>query len=183
MKFDLKKLLKTIKLNEENISMVLGAIVLVIVGILIANYFKDKKSGSIPANSTQASATSEHIVVQGETLWSIAEDSFGSGYNWTDIKSANNLESENIEVGQKLVIPDNTEPKEPTTTIEVSQTIVSEETNTIIGETYTVVKGDSLWNIAVRAYGDGFKWSEIAKANKLTNPNVIHSGNVLVLPR
>lgn len=162
--------------------MVLGAIVLVIVGILIANYFKDKKGSSIPANSTQVSATSEHTVVQGETLWSIAEDSFGSGYNWTDIKAANNLESENIEVGQKLVIPDNTDPKEPTTT-EMPKIVVSEDTNSITGETYTVVKGDSLWNIAVRAYGDGFKWTEIAKANKLINPDVIHSGNVLVLPR
>jgi len=182
VKFDLKKLLKTIKLNEENISMVLGAIVLIIVGILIANYFKDKNSGSIPANSTQISAASEHTVAQGETLWSIAEDSFGSGYNWVDIKSANNLESDAIEVGQKLTIPDNTEPKEPTTT-EETQTIVSEETKSIDGATYTVEKGDSLWNIAVRAYGDGFRWTEIAKANDLANPNVIHSGNVLILPR
>jgi nucleoid-associated protein YgaU len=45
------------------------------------------------------------------------------------------------------------------------------------------VKGDSLWKIAVRAYGDGYKWVSIAKANKLVNPNLIHSGNVLTLPR
>jgi nucleoid-associated protein YgaU len=40
-----------------------------------------------------------------------------------------------------------------------------------------------LWTIAVRAYGDGYKWTEIAKANKLVNPNLIHPGNVFVLPR
>jgi nucleoid-associated protein YgaU len=58
------------------------------------------------------------------------------------------------------------------------------ETNgtTVVGS-YTVVKGDSLWSIAVKAYGDGYKWVSIAKANKLDNPNVIHAGNVLVIPK
>lgn len=180
MKFNLKKLLKKIKLNEENISMILGAIVLVIVGILIANYFKDRNSGNAISDSTQTPGINEHTVIQGETLWSIAEDSYGSGYNWVDIKSANKLESDNIEVGQKLIIPENTDPKEPTTTIsEVS----TETIDSIIDETYTVVKGDTLWDIAVRAYGDGYKWVEIAETNELANPNIIHAGNVLVLPR
>jgi len=181
LKFDLKKLLKKIKLNEENISMVLGALILVIVGILIANYFKDRNSGKISTDSTQVSAVNEHTVTEGETLWSIAEDSFGSGYNWVDIKSANNLDSDNIDVGQKLIIPENTEPKEPTTTVVTEISDVT--TGSIIGETYTVAKGDCLWDIAVRAYGDGYKWVEIAEANELVNPNVIHTGNVLVLPR
>jgi len=180
LKFDLKKILKQLKLNEENISMVLGVIVLVIVGVLVVNYFKDKKSGSIPANSTQVSAVNEHSVTEGETLWSIAEDSFGSGYNWVDIKAENNLETDNIEVGQKLIIPENIEPKQPTTT-EKSQTV--SEITSITGDSYTVVTGDSLWNIAVRAYGDGFRWTEIAEANNLANPNIIHAGNVLILPR
>lgn len=182
MKFDLKKILKQLKLNEENISMVLGAIVLIIVGILVVNYFKDRKSGSIPANSTQVSAVNEHTVVEGETLWSIAEDSFGSGYNWVDIKAGNNLETENIEVGQKLVIPEDIEPKQPTTT-EKSQTVSEVASASITGDSYTVVSGDSLWNVAVRAYGDGFRWTEIAEANNLVNPNIIHAGNVLILPR
>jgi nucleoid-associated protein YgaU len=53
----------------------------------------------------------------------------------------------------------------------------------ISGNTYTVVRGDNLWNIAVRAYGDGFRWVEIAKANKLVNPHLIHAGNKFTLPR
>ena len=127
---------------------------------------------------TQTS-TKEHIVVKGETLWSIAEDSFGSGYNWVDIKSANELKTETIEVGQKLTIPD-VSPKQPTSTKKVA---VVTQITPITGDTYTVVKGDSLWNIAVRAYGDGFKWVAIAKANKLVNPGIIHAGNILTLPR
>jgi nucleoid-associated protein YgaU len=177
LKFDLKKFLKQIKLNEESISMVLGALVIVIVGVLIVNYFKDKSGGTIPATSTQTSA-GMHVVVKGETLWSIAEDSFGSGYNWVDIKSSNGLKTDTIEVGQKLDIP-NVSPKQPTST----KKIVTVTASPITADTYTVVKGDSLWKIAVRAYGDGYKWVAIAKANKLVNPGIIHSGNVLILPR
>lgn len=160
--------------------MVLGVIVLVIVGILVVNYFKDRGNGNITPDSTQVSAVNEHTVVKGETLWSIAEDSYGSGYNWTDIKEANSLTADTIEVGQKLLIPDDITIKEPTTTQKPAQTL---QASSITGETYTVVKGDSLWNISVRAYGDGYKWTEIAKANDLVNPNIIHAGNVLVLPR
>lgn len=164
--------------------MVLGALVLVVVGILVVNYFKDRNTGTISTNSTQTSTVNEHTVVKGETLWSIAESSYGSGYNWVDIKKANNLTTENIEVGQKLIIPSDASPKEPTTTNtknEKDKTTL--QASPITGETYTVVKGDNLWNVAVRAYGDGYKWTEIAKANKLVNPGVIHSGNILVLPR
>jgi len=178
LNFDLKKFLKQVKLNEESISMILGAIVIVIVGILIVNYFKDRTSGTIPVSSTQTS-TKEHTVVKGETLWSIAEDSFGSGYNWVDIKSANGLKTETIEVGQKLTIPD-VSPRKPTSTKKV---VTITAASPITGDTYTVVKGDCLWKIAVRAYGDGYKWVAIAKANKLVNPGLIHSGNVFTLPR
>lgn len=160
--------------------MVLGAIVLVIVGVLVVNYFKDRGSVNIPANSTVSQASNEHTVVKGETLWSIAENSYGSGYNWVDIKNANNLQSDKIEVGQKLIIPSDIAAKEPTATTEVSGVSI---TTSITGDTYTVVHGDCLWDIAVRAYGDGFRWTEIAEVNNLTNPNLIHSGNVLILPR
>lgn len=157
--------------------MFLGALVIVIVGILVVNYFKDKKGETIPAVATQASTTKEHTVTKGETLWSIAEDSFGSGYNWVDIKSANKLNTETIEVGQKLTIPE-VAAKKPTAT---KQTLTVTTQKTIAGSTYTVQKGDTLWNISVRAYGDGYKWVSIAKANHLKNPNLIHSGNVLTL--
>lgn len=181
MNFDLKQILKELKLNEENISMVFGALVIVIVGILIVNYFKDRKSETLPGANTVNQVTSkQHTVVKGETLWSIAEDAFGSGYNWIDIYKINNLASENIEVGQVLTIPD-VAAKQPTSTKPVLA--ISQTNNTISGNSYTVVKGDTLWNICVRAYGDGYKWVEVAKANNLKNPNIIHSGNVLTLPR
>ena len=163
--------------------MVLGALVIVIVGILVVNYFKDKRAQTTPealttTNQTQVGTT--HKVVKGETLWSISEDVYGSGYNWTDVYKANNLISEKIEVGQELTLPE-VSAKQPTATKQTS--VVAAGSQTISGDSYTVVHGDNLWNVAVRAYGDGYKWVEIAKANNLGNPNVIHPGNVLTLPR
>lgn len=47
---------------------------------------------------------------------------------------------------------------------------------------YTVAKGDSLWKIAEATYGNGEKWTEIAKLNALRHPNVIQVGAELELP-
>lgn len=47
--------------------------------------------------------------------------------------------------------------------------------------TYTVKKGDSLWNIAKRELGDGTKYKEIARKNGIGDPNKIYPGQVLKL--
>jgi len=157
--------------------MFLGALVVVIVGILVVNYYKDGKGQNLTGLSTDTITSGEHVVVKGETLWSISENAYGSGYNWVDVKKANNLTSDKIEVGQKLSLPEVT-AKKPTVTKVAEKTTAS-----VTGDSYVVVKGDTLWNISVRAYGDGYKWVEVASANGLKNPNVIHAGNVLTLPR
>lgn len=52
-------------------------------------------------------------------------------------------------------------------------------------QTYTVVKGDCLWNIAKRFYGSGAKYTVIYNANRGViggNPNLIYPGQVLTIP-
>ncbi len=51
--------------------------------------------------------------------------------------------------------------------------------------TYEVVAGDSLSKIAKRLYGDANKWRQIHEANKdlIKNPDVIHPGQKLKIPR
>ena len=52
-------------------------------------------------------------------------------------------------------------------------------------QTYTVVKGDCLWNIAKKFYGNGGKYTVIYNANKSViggNPNRIYPGQVLTIP-
>jgi LysM repeat protein len=50
--------------------------------------------------------------------------------------------------------------------------------------TYTVVKGDNLWNIAKKFYGSGVKYTIIFNANRgiIKNPSLIYPGQVLTIP-
>lgn len=273
---DFKKILKTIKLHESTVSMILGALVIIVIGVLLINFFGKKEGEVIPPieiskeEKGEKALPAKHQVVAGEDLWKISEKYYGTGYNWVDIAQVNNLSDPNqIEVGQILEIPDveprlaqvltptqkpeekasptseeisptitpmpSPSPQAPTTKvhtvvkgenlwkiaetyyksgynwvdiakenklsnpniIKIGQTLtipeVEPKTPTLVtsekvaepitGTTYTVVKGDNLWQIAVRAYGDGYKWVGIAKENKLSNPNLIHSGNILKIPR
>lgn len=192
---DLKNFLKTLKLNENNISMVLGAIVLLVAGILVVNYFRGRSVGQVPRDSTSQAETQArtHTVAKGENLWQIAEKYYNSGYNWVDIKDANGLTNPDILAeGQTLTIPvveskqvtvSQEQPSDAPDSITVGTTDILDVPSTISGATYEIVKGDNLWNIAIRAYGDGYKWVEIARENKLVNPDIIHAGNILVLPR
>ena len=50
------------------------------------------------------------------------------------------------------------------------------------GETYTVVAGDCLWNIAAKFYGSGTQFGKIANANGIASPYTIYVGQVLTIP-
>ena len=47
---------------------------------------------------------------------------------------------------------------------------------------YTVVRGDTLWGIAKRYYGNGSQYPKIAKANNIKNPDIIRVGQKLLIP-
>jgi nucleoid-associated protein YgaU len=52
------------------------------------------------------------------------------------------------------------------------------------GQTYTVVKGDSLSKIAKRYYGDAQQWRKIYEANKaeIKDPDLIYPGQTFRIP-
>jgi nucleoid-associated protein YgaU len=91
-----------------------------------------------------------------------------------------------IEAGQVLTIPD---VALKTATIKdeaMSAVTPSTSTNSIDGTTYTTVKGDHLWGIAVRAYGDGYSWVKVYTANKEIigrNASHLEVGLTLTIPR
>jgi nucleoid-associated protein YgaU len=183
-----KGLLSQIKWGESYASLFLGVAVVVVVFALIFSFFQSRNilnKGQTQSTSTVSkeevvdlTGPRTYTVKAGDDLWSIAEKYYGSGYNWVDLVNANKLENPSVlYVGTKLIVP-NVTPKVVTV-----QNNPVENPNPITGNSYTVVKGDYLWSIAVRAYGDGYKWTEIAIANNLTNPSLIFSGNVLRLPR
>ncbi len=177
--------LSQIKWGESYTSLFLGAVVVVVAIVLVFSFLKSRNiinTGQTDSTSTVSKEAAKELpktyaVKEGDHLWAIAEKIYGSGYNWVDLASANKLENPSVlYVGTKLVVP-NVAAK----TITIQKT--PEISNPITGNSYTVVEGDSLWDITVRAYGDGYKWTEVAKINNLANPDLIYSGNVLKLPR
>lgn len=94
-----------------------------------------------------------YTVKKGDSLWKIANK-----YNTTveKLKSANNLKTNTLSVGQKLVIP----------SISVSPEV---------SDTYIVQKRDSLWSIANKF---NMTVSELKNLNNLTN-NLLSIGQVL----
>lgn len=59
---------------------------------------------------------------------------------------------------------------------------VAEAPDSPAPQVYTVVAGDTLWGIAERFYGDGNKYQVLVDANAISNPDLIHPGQMLTIP-
>jgi len=51
-------------------------------------------------------------------------------------------------------------------------------------DTYVMQEGESLWDVSVRFYGDGFSYVKIVEANKnvITNPDYVPPGTEIIIP-
>ena len=88
-------------------------------------------------------------------------------YEWKDISP------------KKIVLPK--KKKKPAKTKEPVRAGKPEKKS----KTYTVKKGDCLWNIAKKFYGKGSDYTKIYNANKGAigkNPNLIYPGQVFTIP-
>ena len=188
----LSKLIKKyFKSTEEVVSMFLGLVIVVVVIGLIFNFIQKRKGIiTIPGVSDISITEQDFInqengsvnggtyeVVANDSLWKIALSKYNDGFVWTEIAKINNLDKPYyLEVGQKLVLPK----------IDKKEIIVANENKdtTIATGEYKVVKNDSLWNIALRAYGDGYQWTKIWQENKskLIDPNELEIGMTLIVP-
>ena len=64
----------------------------------------------------------------------------------------------------------------------VNELLSGKKTTTSSKKYHTVVRGDTLWSIAKKYYGNGSKYPTIAKANKISNPDKIKVGQKLLIP-
>jgi nucleoid-associated protein YgaU len=178
---------KYIKSSEELVSMLLGLAIVVVIVSLVFNFIQRRKGTvEIPGatnislsenNGKEENEEGFYVVEKGDNLWKIAEKKYNNGYIWSSIAKENNIKNVSIiYVGQKLKMP----------VVEATITISENEVNNKIetGE-YKVLKNDNLWEIAVRSYGDGYKWTNIWQENKksIYDPNLLEIGMIINIPK
>lgn len=208
------KLESQVQSNQSRLSMLLGGLIILVVGILVFNYF-NRNQGTIdgPAQTSEVqegdvsveNLPGKYTVKNGDTLFKISEKYYGDGFKYTEIATVNNLSnSDNIEEGQVLEIPKLEQASKEGTESAMEQQVtditpvdtgsskgapditMAQKGNwgpAITENTYTVVKEDWLSKIAGRAYGDILAYDKIAKANNISNPDLIEPGTVLTIPR
>lgn len=71
-------------------------------------------------------------------------------------------------------------PSSPALTTSANRTVAAAPAPA--ANSYVVQKGDTLWGIAQKHYGEGMRWVDIAKANGLDRPDKIAVGQRLVMP-
>ena len=185
-----KKIFNGFKFTESYTSLALGAIAVIIIGIIIFSFARGNRNSQTSSTNEgpeteQSNTSSTYTIKPGDDLWSISQNVYSDGYKWVEIAKVNKLENPGlIHVGNKLFIP----KVEKAKMVKQGNKPASESnkiiTNSAIsGVTYTIKEGDNLWDISVRAYGDGFKWPELAKVNNISNPDLIFPNNVLKIPR
>lgn len=176
------------KVRENYLSVALGVLVFLVILTLIFRSGDTPKKDAMDQKN-QETKQKTYVVKPGDSVSSIARDQLGSMDKAEEIIKTNDLKNPNtIEVGTELVLPaEEVDMTDDVKMVEDKDATVNGDGATsdkaITGDTYTVVKGDHLWDIAVRAYGDGNKYTLIIEANKLRNPDRIEAGTVLKLPR
>nr|WP_216645524.1 LysM peptidoglycan-binding domain-containing protein [Isoptericola halotolerans] len=135
------------------------------------------------APESQAPSTTTHTVRQGESLWSIAESKLGDGHRFGEIVELNadllGGQASFLSVGWELTIPvDGAAPS-------------ADADGGAEAKSVTVVRGDTLSQIAQDELGDASRYPEIFEASRgieqpggarLSNPDVIDVGWTVQVP-
>ena len=206
----IKNILKFFKMNENTISTLMGGVVIIVIAGLIFNYFRTANlktwQGTLLGEgqttttekkdeSSNDKIVATYIVVKGDDLWHISEKYYKSGYNYVDIMKENKIVGNGvITAGMQLRIP-KVEPKKLTVIEAKKEIAISDKGDVVKTDTkvadkaielgqYIIQKGDSYWKLAVRAYGDGYKWTQIYWANRkiFANPDLIHANVKITIP-
>ena len=141
----------------------------------------------IPGNDSQSNnnySNNNYIVKSGDTISQIAEK---LGVKSKDLKSANNLKNDRLQIGQELYIPLKSKTNISKTSsvantklesIQNETTVRAESPQEEISNAYVVKKGDTLGHIAEK---HAVKTNDLKKANNLKNNN-LQIGQKLVIP-
>lgn len=119
----LEKVQQQVNFNDKQsiLNLVLGGLIVVVIGILLFNYFNRPDGNIGPSQQTQQenqdqqagnqdvqkdNLPGKYTIKEGDTLFSIAQSYYNDGYKFDQIAKANNLQNvDMIEIGQVLDIP------------------------------------------------------------------------------
>ncbi|WP_156291625.1 LysM peptidoglycan-binding domain-containing protein [Oceanobacillus salinisoli] len=115
-------------------------------------------------NQPSPEATQSYTVGSGDTLWSLSRQ-FNTSVD--AIRSANNLKTDTLSIGQTLKVPNGTTAQQPAPSSPATSY-----------QSYTVKSGDTLWSLASRY---NITVSAIKSANNLTS-DTLKLGQTLTIP-
>ena len=179
-----KKNFLNFKINWQDSygTFVLIAIIVIVLGLLVANFFSNKEKDidtgeqveQTAEEAMKPTAGAEYTIRDNDSLSKISQEVYGSQYYWPTIAKINKIANPNrILVGNKLELP----PKEE---IEQAKTAAAQAT-------YKVEQGDTFFTIAEKVYEDGSKWRILHQANGsryLPNGNpLVFSDSTIAVPR
>jgi len=127
-----------------------------------------------------------YTVVAGDSLYRIAEKTFGPGKGpqWRRIAEVNPALSDpsRLRPGMRIVIPIPQAPQGPVPDVAEEATAIA-DSGTPSPQDYVVKPGDTLGEISMAVYGTSRKWRMIRQANGNLDPRALRPGLKLVIPQ
>lgn len=168
--------------QESYASLILGAIIVVILGLLVANFLSRRTQPEI-GEGEQAPVVQEEIVPvagrdyvvrENDSLSKVAEQVYGNQEFWPTLAQVNNIVNPNIIwVGSTLKLP--------------AKEAIEQQRSVAAQTSYQVQAGETFFTIAEKVYGDGSRWPTLHRANsslRLPNGNpLVLAGSTIVIPR
>ena len=162
------KIESDIKTNQSTLSLVLGALIVLIVGVLIFNYFNRNKDADLgPSQQITEGDVSpdalpgKYTVKEGDTLFLIAEKYYSDGFKYTEIAKTNSLaNADTIEVGQVLDIPK--------VEVEIAEVEPTEKPAEVPSDTQELVQVDDDSEQEATGGGNTTIWGPRIEANEYT---------------
>lgn len=153
---------------------VLGIMSVLIIGLIISQFQMHSKYQKIIESLSQESIPASGSVKQQDTRIAALEnklsqveekvDTVIEQFDWGDVSSSN------------------TTPAVSSTTPAVSSTTTGTSSQGGKYMKYTVQKGDTLWSLSVKFFGNGQKSNELMQINGFSSPSDLKSGQTILVP-
>ena len=117
----------------------------------------------------------DYTIQPGDTLRKISQQFYGRNDYYDEIAFLNGISDPNqIRAGDIIYLPNDYRELEF-----CGQDDKWVDNNILY---YTFGKGDTLWGLANKFYGDGMYWKCLADYNGITNPKKVRDGKVIMIP-